>query len=220
MEGGIHVPNQNLVWMSILMTPHIPLQGCEEVYYSHKEDLWGMQASCQGGLKVAWETGEAVGFGFSCGPRVGEVRVPRRGGDLLGWNFALVLREGEHGLSYWLPRCGARGNVGDMGPQSSQWSIIKRAVKLCITIAVNITFVNQSLDNIPLLYLHCQLSIAVTLRCFLPSFIYFHGTGHNWPDECLCLLFASSSCNCELLSVKLHLSVYCYILSNQTVQGT
>ena len=100
------------------------------------------------------------------------MRVPRRGGDLLGWNFALVLREGEHRLSYWLPRCGARGNVGDMGPQSCQWSIIKRGVKLCITIAVNITFVNQSLDNIPLLYLYYHLSVAVTLRCFLPSFIF------------------------------------------------
>lgn len=86
-----------------------------------------MQASCQGARKVPWETGGAVGFGSSCGPRVGEVRVPRRGGDLLGWNFVLVLREGEHRLSYRLPRCGARGNVGGMGPQSSQWSIIKRA---------------------------------------------------------------------------------------------
>lgn len=93
---------------------------------SFHENFTGL-TSCQGGLKVPWETGEAVGFGFSCGPRVGEVRVPRRGGDLLGWNFVLVLREGEHRLSYRLPRCGARGNVGDMGPQSSQWSIIKRA---------------------------------------------------------------------------------------------
>lgn len=59
--------------------------------------------------------------------------LPHTGQDLHDLNFFPVPKEGAHGFSYQLPRCGAKGEGGIAGLECCQPSNIKNGTRLPIT---------------------------------------------------------------------------------------